>query len=485
MRYRFGPWELDWDNRELRHKGVTVHVEPKVLQLLRLMLEQPGRLVTRETLTSQLWSDTVVGPDALTRLVKELRRVICDTSTEPQLLLTRRGHGYVFAGMVECETERCSPPFGDRTEVLRSNVVTSTTEDVTVPEQEELTAICIHWQRPSKRITIIKRPLITVLGRAVVCDEVLEGTGVSRKHAACSWQGPIAIVRDLGSRNGTYLNGQPVTETPLAVNDVIRIGCWLGVVDRVPSQPRRDFGLLARNFHGGHELHRLLVLAGTARQGGGVINIFGELGGGKTALSAAIHELHHGQGMLVRVCCGNDAREADDYPEAETLSFVKAMSRDELWTRDRSRTLVFDDVDALDREHIQRISSVVSQSGDTRGNHPLVITTSRTPISRLVASAPSANTGILALKGLELAVRPLRSRRSEILELSSVFFSHFGGAVPLLLSSRAAEGLLLHSWPLNLLELKRTMQQLSAQSGPDGRIDDHHLLTEFAEPRFR
>src|SRR5439155_26140433 len=61
-----------------------------------------------------------------------------------------------------------------------------------------------------------------VLGRGEDCDTVLLGAEVSRYHAEIVRNGPIAILRDLGSRNGSFVNGTRLApEAPLGPGDVV------------------------------------------------------------------------------------------------------------------------------------------------------------------------------------------------------------------------------------------------------------------------
>ncbi len=61
-------------------------------------------------------------------------------------------------------------------------------------------------------------------GRETSCEIQLEEDGVSRQHVAFNRQGPIHVLRDLGSTNGTFLNGRRVQHAPLQVGDVLRVG---------------------------------------------------------------------------------------------------------------------------------------------------------------------------------------------------------------------------------------------------------------------
>jgi pSer/pThr/pTyr-binding forkhead associated (FHA) protein len=63
-----------------------------------------------------------------------------------------------------------------------------------------------------------------VVGRGQDAQFRLPDTGVSRRHLEISWDGHAAMLSDLGSTNGTTVNGQPVQNWQLGDGDVIRIG---------------------------------------------------------------------------------------------------------------------------------------------------------------------------------------------------------------------------------------------------------------------
>ncbi|MCS0500118.1 FhaA domain-containing protein [Protaetiibacter mangrovi] len=64
----------------------------------------------------------------------------------------------------------------------------------------------------------------TVIGRGSDADITLDDTGTSRKHVEILWDGTRGQVNDLGSTNGSKLNGQPVTQAVLQPDSVIEIG---------------------------------------------------------------------------------------------------------------------------------------------------------------------------------------------------------------------------------------------------------------------
>lgn len=71
---------------------------------------------------------------------------------------------------------------------------------------------------------VVIRPGITVVGRAVECDLVIEHTSLSRRHASLEVGERGTEIVDLGSKNGTFVNGTRVDRQVLANGDVVRLG---------------------------------------------------------------------------------------------------------------------------------------------------------------------------------------------------------------------------------------------------------------------
>lgn len=64
----------------------------------------------------------------------------------------------------------------------------------------------------------------TVIGRGSDSDITIDDTGTSRRHVEILWDGSVAQVRDLGSTNGSQLNGAPVTQAILEPDSIVTIG---------------------------------------------------------------------------------------------------------------------------------------------------------------------------------------------------------------------------------------------------------------------
>ena len=89
-RVRFGVFELDLKSGELRNGGHRGVLQEQPLQILRMLIEREGELVTREEIKKKLWpNDTIVEFDhSINSAIKNLRRALGDSADEPQYIET-------------------------------------------------------------------------------------------------------------------------------------------------------------------------------------------------------------------------------------------------------------------------------------------------------------------------------------------------------------------------------------------------------------
>ncbi|MGO9084936.1 MAG: winged helix-turn-helix domain-containing protein [Candidatus Sulfotelmatobacter sp.] len=95
---RFGVFELDLTAGELRKSGVKLRLQEQPFQVLALLLERAGDVVTREELRQKLWpSDTFVDFDhSLNTAINKVREVLGDSATSPRYVETLARRGYRF-----------------------------------------------------------------------------------------------------------------------------------------------------------------------------------------------------------------------------------------------------------------------------------------------------------------------------------------------------------------------------------------------------
>jgi DNA-binding winged helix-turn-helix (wHTH) protein len=102
QRLRFGGFEVDLGEGELRRRGLKLKLHQKPFRVLALLLERAGHLVYREELRQRLWpEDTFVDFDAnLNTALSSLRRVLGDSSNNPFYIETAPRQGYRFIAHV-------------------------------------------------------------------------------------------------------------------------------------------------------------------------------------------------------------------------------------------------------------------------------------------------------------------------------------------------------------------------------------------------
>lgn len=100
---RFGAFELDLQRQELFRAGVRVPVSRKVLEVLLILIEKPGDVVTRETLRNRLWpADFQVNYNAnVNTTVNKLRLILGDSTDQPAFVATIPRQGYAFIAKTE------------------------------------------------------------------------------------------------------------------------------------------------------------------------------------------------------------------------------------------------------------------------------------------------------------------------------------------------------------------------------------------------
>src|ERR1041385_2768316 len=117
---RFGVFELDPKAGELRKKGMKVRLQGQPIDILVLLLQRPGEIVTREELQKDLWpADTFVDfEQGLNNAMKRLRAALDDDAESPHFIETLPRRGYRFIGEVAApalpviliEPDRVTPP---------------------------------------------------------------------------------------------------------------------------------------------------------------------------------------------------------------------------------------------------------------------------------------------------------------------------------------------------------------------------------------
>jgi len=207
VRYRFGGFTLDHDTRQLLSNGDEIHLSPKAFDLLALLVANRDRAVSKAELQQRLWPSTFVEETNLATLAAEIRRALRDSAANPKFVRTVYGFGYRFVGEV--------------------------TADVSVTGPEHARArLWLVFER--RHIPLLEG--VNVIGRAADAAIPIESPGISRYHARIVVTHGEATLEDLGSKNGTHLNGSRIT-MPRRLTDGNQIGLGAVVMTfRIASQ---------------------------------------------------------------------------------------------------------------------------------------------------------------------------------------------------------------------------------------------------------
>src|SRR5215813_9836489 len=99
--YVFGPFRLDTDERLLMRDGRVAPLPPKVFDTLLVLVENSGRVVSKDELMQSLWPETFVEESNLTQNISQLRRALGDGAAEAQYIETIPKRGYRFVASVQ------------------------------------------------------------------------------------------------------------------------------------------------------------------------------------------------------------------------------------------------------------------------------------------------------------------------------------------------------------------------------------------------
>jgi DNA-binding winged helix-turn-helix (wHTH) protein len=197
---RFGSYQLDSQRRQLSRDGQVLHLTPKAYDLLLLLVDAAPRVIPKSEIHQGLWPSGVVTDATLAGLVKELRRVLSDSSDAAPIIRTAHRVGYALDVPVVRDCE---------------------------PQRER------HWLvAMDRRIALTQGA--NLIGRDPAANIWLDYATISRRHARVTVSPTGIVLEDLGSKNGTSLRGVPLTRT-VALQNGDEFACGQLVITYVRS----------------------------------------------------------------------------------------------------------------------------------------------------------------------------------------------------------------------------------------------------------
>ena len=198
MRLRFGDCVFDADTRELFRGDRAAAVSPKAFALLELLIAERPSAVAKADIHARLWPGIHVSEANLANLVVELRAALGDDARRPRIIRTVPRFGYAFRAVA-----RPVPRAHDDEPAGLGSVYR------------------LAWGR--REISLEEGD--NLIGRDRDAVVWIDDESVSRRHARIA-VGPAGVtLEDLGSKNGTYLDGKKIRRTvSLSNRDALKIG---------------------------------------------------------------------------------------------------------------------------------------------------------------------------------------------------------------------------------------------------------------------
>jgi DNA-binding winged helix-turn-helix (wHTH) protein len=193
MQVRFGPFTLDDATREVRRGSDPVHFSPKAFELLALLLRHGPNAVSKADIHRELWPDTFVSDGNLAVMIAEIRRALGDSARQPAFIRTVSRFGYAFV---------------------------AATSSASSGHESSLPGPTCYLIQGLERFRLHAGD--NIIGRDLSADISIEAIGISRRHAAIDVGAGVVTLRDLLSKNGTFVEDARVTQ-PVILRDNVEV----------------------------------------------------------------------------------------------------------------------------------------------------------------------------------------------------------------------------------------------------------------------
>jgi len=196
-RFTVGDWVVEPSLNRMTSRASIVHLRPRLMDLLAFLADHAGEVVAKDEVLAAVWGQPFLAESVLSRSITELRQALGDDAAVPRYIETIVKRGYrlvascartpVADGAARTDSAACVLSYGDRR--------------IALPEGSAM------------------------VGRAPDAAVRIDSMDVSRHHARIVVSWGVATIEDLGSRNGTRLNGVGITSVGvLSDGDIIGIG---------------------------------------------------------------------------------------------------------------------------------------------------------------------------------------------------------------------------------------------------------------------
>jgi DNA-binding NtrC family response regulator len=333
-----------------------------------------------------------------------------------------------------------------------------------------------------------------VLGTSPSADVVLHDESVSRRHCAVSVAEGGVVIRDLGSRNGTFVGGARVREAWARVGTVVTLGRSTMAVSAVDEDELEDVvaaplpGLAGASY----PMRRIAAQVRRLARHNGPVLVAGESGTGKELVARALHdEGPRSGGPFVAL---NVAALPRELVESEMFghergAFTGAVTRRDGAFRDAEKGSLFLDeigelpihaqpklLRALDGYDVRRVGA----SGSGKPPDVRVIAATHVNLEERVEGGSFRRDLFHRLEVFVVDVPPLRARKADIAAIARRLLAQMESELGTRsLTSAAIARLLVHDWPGNVRELRNVLYRASDLAEGSRVLDDAHIERGF------
>lgn len=328
----------------------------------------------------------------------------------------------------------------------------------------------------------LERGQSLIVGRQTGLPFTIADAEMSKQHLRIDLTPAGAVVTDLGSRNGTFLEGARCHRAPLVHGNVLRAGASLllwedellpSFIGRVPPTGQVPGPSVAMQRVRGEIA---LVAPQTVP-----VMILGATGTGKELVAKELHRQSQRTGAFVPVNCAaiSPALAESEFFGHAPGAFTGAHKKsDGLFVAAEQGTLFLDEVGELSSElqaKLLRALAVgevrpVGSSQVTHADVRVVCATHR-DLPREIEGGRFREDLFARLSGWQIRIPPLRARRADVLALAEVFLHRLPAFAAF--SADVAEALVLYQWPFNVRELEQVVTASVIRAQGSGLRSEH------------
>ena len=190
--FLFPPFRLDVANEQLWRDSKLVNLRPKTFEVLRYLVQNAQRLVTKRELLDSVWAGASVSDELLRGYIRELRDVLGDDAKQPRFIETVPARGYRFLPQVDDESSVQVPPSGPKpakARDLRVGILHSLTGTMAFTESPVIDATLLAIEEINERGGILGREI-----QPVVIDGASDERAFARQAAALIAETKVCVI---------------------------------------------------------------------------------------------------------------------------------------------------------------------------------------------------------------------------------------------------------------------------------------------------